>query len=480
MDIKSTNIENMGEKKLDIVYNDNVFSDFLQNLKLPSTNILATTKETRIVRRGFEEIILENNINNTLDEARYLSKFIAACSIGLFDAGLNYIWNELVLKLRLKVINYDLNAFFNEAIGSKQRDSFQEPADLELLRDGTLLDTCKKLEIINPILYDKLLHISHMRNYIGASHPTVDTINAHELLGWLTICIKEISQPVTGSAMISKRIINNIKNTTTLIEEQDVNMFQDKIYEMSTNLCDSLLTSFFYIYLDSNTSEISKKNIQTLINAVWKNSTEAIKYKLASNIIDAQINFDADRKSSITSFFEIIEKGNKFFPQDTKIKELQILCGDFSDAIIGRDNFCNEPQYIKKIMSYIVVSKDIPNEVADILIFSVTKARIGKEVQYNDGISPRGKILYDKFFTVLNQDQVKIFIDIIYNNRIYVGHFEQIKARHVQEIIDNIIKHCVINPKFLEILDILKQEIKKGSTQLSTHTQLKQLIDSVV
>jgi hypothetical protein len=33
-------------------------------------------------------------------DANYLSKFVASSGIGLFDAALNYLWNEVVLSLR--------------------------------------------------------------------------------------------------------------------------------------------------------------------------------------------------------------------------------------------------------------------------------------------------------------------------------------------------------------------------------------------
>jgi hypothetical protein len=38
-------------------------------------------------------------------DARYLSKFIAGSAVGLFDASLNFVWNEVVLSLRKKVVS---------------------------------------------------------------------------------------------------------------------------------------------------------------------------------------------------------------------------------------------------------------------------------------------------------------------------------------------------------------------------------------
>ena len=79
------------------------FKNFLESVGLPTNNIIAN---------DFERKIMNANIKNYLQtlsaeekqNARYLSKFVGASAIGLFDAALNYIWNEVVLNLRKKAI----------------------------------------------------------------------------------------------------------------------------------------------------------------------------------------------------------------------------------------------------------------------------------------------------------------------------------------------------------------------------------------
>lgn len=41
----------------------------------------------------------------------YVSKMIVAAAVGLFDAALNYLWDETVNELRRRVIGYDLGYF---------------------------------------------------------------------------------------------------------------------------------------------------------------------------------------------------------------------------------------------------------------------------------------------------------------------------------------------------------------------------------
>jgi hypothetical protein len=104
-------------------------------------------------------------------DARYLSKFVGATAVGLFDAALNYVRNEVVLNLRKKVSVYGVELFFDAAVGGKIRDSYKDESNLDGLKDSALLDTCRKLELISDAVYLKLFHILTMRNEVAASHP---------------------------------------------------------------------------------------------------------------------------------------------------------------------------------------------------------------------------------------------------------------------------------------------------------------------
>jgi hypothetical protein len=115
-------------------------------------------------------------------DARCLSKFVGATAVGLFDAALNYVWNEVVLNLRKKVSVYGVELFFDAAVGGKIRDSYKDESDLDGLKDSVLLDTCRKLELISDAVYLKLIHILTMRNEVAASHPNVERIGGFELL----------------------------------------------------------------------------------------------------------------------------------------------------------------------------------------------------------------------------------------------------------------------------------------------------------
>lgn len=148
------------------------FEAYLEHLGLPTENIIASLSERKNIENNLPAFI-ESLPPEVKRNARYLSKFVAGAAIGLFDASLNYVWNEVVLNLREKVVVYGLDMFFDAAIGDSRRELYSTEEDLPGLKDNKLINTCRKLELISDVVYTKLNHILTMRNDIGASHPNV-------------------------------------------------------------------------------------------------------------------------------------------------------------------------------------------------------------------------------------------------------------------------------------------------------------------
>lgn len=195
------------------------FERYLQDLGLPSDGVIASDRE-----RGMMAIILPDTIQ-ALDhelkrEAVYLSKFVASAAIGLYDASLNYVWNEVVISLREKGKLYGLDLFYDAAVGGDIRENYSNEEDLALIKDNTLIDACRNLQIISDVLHEKLKHILYMRNHVGASHPNKENIRTLELLGWLETCVNDIiaDTPSEGAIFVQQLIIN-IKKEELIIND---------------------------------------------------------------------------------------------------------------------------------------------------------------------------------------------------------------------------------------------------------------------
>lgn len=83
---------------------------YLDSLGLPSKNVLVPPTERWRVSLNLPDAI-ELIDNGDRVNATYISKFVAAVAAGLFDAALNFLWNETVANLRLKVARFDLDYF---------------------------------------------------------------------------------------------------------------------------------------------------------------------------------------------------------------------------------------------------------------------------------------------------------------------------------------------------------------------------------
>ena len=107
-----------------------ILVDFLREMGLPSENIIADIGQRKIIGDNIHGIIASLPYK-TKKDARYLSKFVVGAGFGLFDYSLNAAWNEVVINLRRKAAVYELDIFFDAAVGgSKAREYYLSEDDL--------------------------------------------------------------------------------------------------------------------------------------------------------------------------------------------------------------------------------------------------------------------------------------------------------------------------------------------------------------
>lgn len=103
---------------------------YLSELGLPTENVLVDLPERRKIINNLPDVV--NSIEaSKRQNSLYLSKFIAACGAGLFDAALNFIWDETVVNLRAKVIRFDLEYFYDSVVTDPiRRAKLKDESDL--------------------------------------------------------------------------------------------------------------------------------------------------------------------------------------------------------------------------------------------------------------------------------------------------------------------------------------------------------------
>ena len=157
---------------------------FIAQHGLPTQNVLVPVPE-RVKVFGNVEDVLELFDAEHKQKSIYVSKFIAAAASGLFDAALNYLWDETIHELRKRVIRYDLEYFFDLAVTNPdKRKKLSTEEDLARLDDNELIRGASEMELISELGFKHLDYIRYMRNWASAAHPNQNQITGLQLNNW--------------------------------------------------------------------------------------------------------------------------------------------------------------------------------------------------------------------------------------------------------------------------------------------------------
>lgn len=153
----SLTLQSNSKEVVNIIEQSNdMYLSILNHLGLPTDGVLSTMKERKAAIRNLPDVVLEMQ---NLDNAYYLSKFLVAVSTGLFDAALNYLWDETIKQLRIRILVGDLKYFYDVVVPDSKRRDFSAPEDLVKLDDATLIEGALKVDLIGQIGYKHLDYI---------------------------------------------------------------------------------------------------------------------------------------------------------------------------------------------------------------------------------------------------------------------------------------------------------------------------------
>lgn len=462
-------------KAADLAAETPVYIRFLSQHGLPTDNVIAPDGERAIIATNIP-MYLDSLDEQSKRDARYLAKFVGAAAVGLFDAALNYIWNEVVLTLRKKVVIYGIDLFYDAAVGGRSRQDYKDDRDLDGIKDTVLLDTCCKLEIISDIVFQKLDHILTMRNSVAASHPTAAQIGGYELMGWLQTCVKEVIEDrLSDSAIRVGSFITNLKSLSAVIDPQAATRIQGELKNLSLAHVDNLLITTFGIYVSDKSDQILRKNVSLVSPSIWGLSSERAKRRIGSMIDGYQTNLDAPKHHLGSEFLEHVN-GKMYLPTSTRIAELLDLSAKLHDAHHAFDNYYHEPPIMRSILSLCQKSSDIPAEVRPQLIRTVLQCRLGRGLSYRDGVSPEGRILYDKFFGILDEDGAIDLINALFEPVMLSKLQNSTRQIQLGQVLA-IVKPLIISDRLSEAYSLLMQDIRKVKSTLES-TEFNQLMSA--
>ena len=473
MDENKLELQTDTSKKHELVPFTN-FELYLQELGLPHEGIIVSDKERKTMSMVLPQTIQELS-TQTKRDAVYLSKFVASSAIGLYDAALNYLWNEVVVSLRARVNIYGLDLFFDAAVGGELRETYSTFEDLGSIKDNTLIDTCRKLELISDILHEKLKHILYMRNNIGASHPNGESIRTLELLGWLETCVKDvIDDKPSEAALFVQQLIVNLKNENLMLDEARLEQIKENLQRQHTRISGNLLVTLFSIFTKKNTSPDLRANILKLAPIVWDISPENKKYEIGFKLDQYSVNLDEETLSLGNSFLEKCN-GVNYKSEGTRSREINELLNRLLDTHYAWDNFHHEVPIARQIKKYIAEETDILPNIEDKLIKTVLICRIGNGKWYNEGVSPGAKTIYNEIIRLLNSRQINKLLKFLsepeIKNMLSIG-----KCIFQTKALLKLINLDLQDGRTKEAIEFIIDNIDNYKSQIFTSKELKELI----
>jgi hypothetical protein len=348
---------------------ENQLMTFISMFNLPVENVLVTVDERKKVIKNIKDALELLEVEYRSD-AFYISKFIAAVSAGLFDAALNYLWDETIKQLRIRVAQYDIQYFYDISVQGDKRKRLKDIEDLNKLDDSELISGSKEIDLISDIGYRHLDHIKYMRNWASAAHPNQSELTGLQLIAWLETCIKEvISLPISNVTVEIGKLLKNIKENEITKEEAD--SIGGFFCNLSLDKVNSLGSGLFGIYTRSDTDEITRQNINLLLPMLWDRIDNVTKDGFGIKFARFTANGDKAEAKRCRSFLALVS-GEQYLPENIRIAEINTALENLREAHnVGLGNFYKEPSFVRQLKRLVGthgIPKQIDNNYVHVLV----------------------------------------------------------------------------------------------------------------
>lgn len=460
---------------------DDLHSDlktYLELLSLPTEGVLVDVSERKKVVSNLPEVV--NRVpRDQIGKSMYISKFVAACGVGLFDAALNFIWNETIDGLRKKIISFDFNYFVQSTVGdTEKRKKIKDHEDLKQIEDWELVKGCMNTGIISEIGYKHLDYIRDMRNHISAAHPNQNTITGLQLVSWLETCILEVlAKNPEESILEIKRLLNNIRKHR--YEENDIEPIVAGLGRLPDEVADSVLKTLFGMYSDPNLPSTSRDNINMIVNKYWVQAPEQSKYNIGFYFSTLATNGDIERKNKVYELLANVS-GLSYLPETNLASEMQQVVSTLLTTHNGYNNFYTEPPQAKLLSKYIAESGKVPKSVAGPYVKTVVMCKIGNGY----GVSSEAEGIYSDLINKFDRNQALLIFyllgrDVEFSTRLQMSdcrnNFKKLMSQLEDRLKDstfsdiygyvfgkdlNALPKLISDSEFKRLLDSNKHEIK--------------------
>ncbi|MFE5900778.1 hypothetical protein ACFQ67_25680 [Streptomyces sp. NPDC056488] len=333
----------------------------LNELGLPTEDVLVTLNQRHALLQTTEHALAALNDEQRARSA-YIAKMIMAGSVGLFDAALNYLWDETVIELRKRVIGYDLTYFYAVAETSQsRRNELKTAEDLIKLDDAKLLSGARQIGLISDVGYRQIDHIRFMRNYASAAHPNQVTLSGLQLADWLETCIREvITLPHNTVVAEIKKLLVNVQaaRLDSSYLAQAALFFKGLPVEQA----DTLARGLFGVYTTIGGEPHALDNIRELWPKLWPYVSEDIRFWAGTRLARFLANADQAQAALARQLIDLVQ-GGSYLPEEIKVTELAEAIEDLLNVHLAWDNFYNEPRVARRLAELVGQHGAVPENL---------------------------------------------------------------------------------------------------------------------
>ncbi|PPF65667.1 hypothetical protein C5E11_00660 [Clavibacter michiganensis] len=387
----------------------------LDGFGLPTQQLFVPVAE-RVAMVGNVGTVLAELDPGIRAESHYVSKMVAAATVGLFDAALNYLWDELVSALRSRVAGFDLTYFFDIAAGTNSdlRKSLKTEDDLPSVDDARLLRASLEIGLISDVGYARLDHIRFMRNHASAAHPNQNNLSGLELVTFLQLCIREvINTPTDTVTAHTGRLLSNIKKD--LLDQASVDSAAAFFDQLPSDRADTLANGLFGLYTAPDRTPTVADNVRLLWPRLWPFVRDAARRSFGLRHGRASASAETDFATAARELIDLVN-GTAYLTSEVRAIDMSDALDLLSSAHHGFNNFSNEPTPARRVLDLAGEKGDVPEAVRERYIRVVVDCFLGNGY----GVSVAAEVSYKKMLARFSSTDARValrlFLDPVYSS----------------------------------------------------------------
>ena len=440
-----------------------------QAVGLPVDDVLAPVSERRKVFKNFMDV-LEYIPEHQLECAHFVTKFMTAASVGLFDSALNHLWVETIKQLKIRIQQYDIDYFFDVAIASERREEFSSLEDLDKVEATELLEGAREIGLLSEKGYKQLDHIKYMLGYIERDSSNQAEISGTLLISWLEVCIREVITLQIPDATVQTQILLRGIREGLLSESNAINA-SAFISGMPVKLANVLAKGIYGLYLREDTVPHIIMNVKRLMPELWKRTDAATRNEFATSYAIYSVNDNQEKAKLARAFISIVE-GEQYLPDNIRAFELKIVLNQLLSMHRGTNNFYNEPQFARQVQR-LVGKQKVPPQLDQDYVISIVDVFLSNGY----GVCWAANDIYKELIVRFSEKHAFIAVTSFNIERISNKLNQSICSNKFKELLD-LLKLNASNPALLEFIDFILQN-KGPYSSLASETKVKQRVASL-